>query len=107
MNTREELWAEYQRRPRPPNIADTISGVSLGEVDDDVQDVLGSWGMGAELGVSRIAKLGQAIANLERVLPLIRPEETRQYFALVSALGHAALESIAQGEFDVRGSSKR
>jgi hypothetical protein len=100
MNTREELWAEYQRLPRPPNIGDTINGVSLGEVDDDVQDVLGSWGMGADLGMSRVATLGLAVANLERILPLIAPEETRQYFALVSALGRSALDSLAQGEFD-------
>ena len=97
MNTREKLWAEYQRRPRPPNIGDAIAGVSLGEMDDDVQDVLGSWG--PQLDAWRVARLGRAVANLERVLPLITPPETRQYFDLVSALGRAALEAIANGEF--------
>ncbi len=106
MNTREELWVEYQRRPRPPNLGDTINGVSLGEVDDEVQDVLGSWGMGAELGLWRVARLGRAVADLERVLPLIAPEETRQYFTLVGALGRAALDSLAEGEFDTKTSSK-
>ncbi|MGH7549048.1 MAG: hypothetical protein ACREMM_12900 [Gemmatimonadales bacterium] len=100
MNTREELWADYQRQSRPPNIGDTISGVSLGEVDDDVQDVLGSWG--PQLDARRVARLGRAAADLERVLPLIAPQETREYFALVSALARAALDAIAEGEF-VRG----
>lgn len=106
MNTREELWAEYQRRPRPPNIGDTINGVSLGEVDDDVQDVVGSWAMGADLGVWRVARLGRAVADLERILPLIAPEETRRYFALVSVLGRSALDSLAQGEFGTGRSTK-
>ncbi len=107
MTTREELWAEYQRRPRPPNIGDIIDGVSLGEVDDDVQDVLGSWEMGADLGVWKVAALGRAVANLERILPLIAPEETRQYFALVSALGRSALDSLAQGELGTGPSTKQ
>ena len=97
MHSREELWAEYQRRPRPPNVGDTIQGVSLGEVDDDVQDVLGSWG--PQLDAWRVARLGRAVANLEAILPLITPGETREYFLLVGALGRSALEAIADGEF--------
>jgi hypothetical protein len=83
--SREELWAEYQRRPRPPNIGDTIAGVSLGDVDDDIQDVLGSWEMGAGIGLWRIARIGLAVANLERVMPLIPSGEGREYFALGAA----------------------
>ena len=100
MNTLERLLAQYQVTPRPPDIGDSIAGVSLGDVDDDVQDVLGSWGIGADLGLWKLARLGRAAADLERALPLIHREETREYFTLVRALARSALDCIADGNFD-------
>jgi len=53
-----------------------------------------------------LSHLGLSVANLERILPLIAPEETRQYFTLVSAPGRSALDSLAQGEFGTGRSTK-
>lgn len=94
--TLEALWAEYARCPRPMHIGATISGVRLGELDDEIQDVIGSWGMGPELGLGRVARLGLAVADAERVLPAIPPGENRAYVALLAALGRAALASLAR-----------
>ena len=100
MNTVEKLWTQYQVMPRPATIGDTIAGVSLGQLDDDVQDVMSSWGMGPDLGLWRVAQLGRAAADLERILPLIEHEETREYFTLLRALARAALNAIADRELE-------
>ena len=92
--TFDALWAEYARRPRPPHLGATIGGVRLGEVDDDIQDVVASMGMGPELGVSRVARLGLAVADAECVLPMLPQGETRDYFILLVAIGRAALTSL-------------
>ena len=102
MTSLEQLWAEYGRRPRPPDIGDTVDGARLGQLDDDVQDVLGSLGMGPDLGLWRVAKLGRALAEIERVLPKIESVKTREYFSHVVVLSRAALDSIAQGDLDAR-----
>jgi hypothetical protein len=98
--TLEALWAEYSRRPRPVHIGATVDGVRLGELDDEIQDVIGSLGMGPDLGLGRVARLGLAVADAERVLPAIPPGEKREYVALLAALGRAALASLVRGELE-------
>ena len=100
VNTREELWTQYQATPMPPHIGDTIDGVRLGDVDDEVQDVLSSWSVGPKMPLSKVASLGRAAADLERVLPKINDHQTQRYFSLVRALARSALDSIAAGELD-------
>ncbi len=101
MTTLDALWAEYARRPRPPQLGATVDGVRLGEVDDEIQDVITSnFGMGVDSGLWRVARLGLALADAERVLPAIPAGETREYFVLLVAVARAALESIVRGELE-------
>lgn len=105
MMTLEALWAEYSRRPRPAQIGATIGGVRLGELEDEIQDVITSFGMGPEFGAWRVARLGLAVADAERVLPAIPPGEDREYVALLAALGRAALASLADPSFLIQAES--
>jgi hypothetical protein len=57
MSSVQELWHAYGRDRRPANIGDRIGVVVLGELDDEVQDVVGSYiGMGAEPGANIAAR---------------------------------------------------
>ncbi len=105
--TLEALWAEYARRSRPAHIGAAIDGVRLGELDDEIQDVISSWGMGRDLGLSRVARLGLAVADAERVLPATAPGEEREYVALLAALGRAALVSLVRGVTEREASNLR
>ncbi|HTE45249.1 MAG TPA: hypothetical protein VK636_08420 [Gemmatimonadaceae bacterium] len=100
MATFSELWAAYGRDPRPANIGASINGVLIGELDDEVQDVAGSYaGLGADVGAWRAARLGLALERITRVLPLIEPENTRAYFERLASLARSALAEIANEEF--------
>jgi hypothetical protein len=99
MATLQELSLWYGRAPWPANIGDRVGGTVLAELDDEVQDVTGSYsGMGAAVGAWRVARLGLALGEITRVLPDIRPPATQAYFAQVAALARAALAEIAAGE---------
>jgi hypothetical protein len=91
----EALWADYQQRPRPENIGDHVSGLSLGELDDDVAAAASSYAsMGEEVPGWHVARLGLALADLQRVLPADTPVSTREYVTLVAALATATLQAI-------------
>ena len=93
----EELWAEYQQRPRPGNIGDHVSDAGRGELDDDVAAAASSYaGMGEDAPSWDVARVGLALAALQRVLPAITPVSTREYFTLVAALATATLQAIAE-----------
>jgi hypothetical protein len=95
--TFENLWAEYQQRRRPETIGDRVANVVLGEADDDVAAAASAYaGMGEELSSYHIARLGLTLADLERVMPEITSETTREYFTLVTSLARAILEALAQ-----------
>ena len=92
----EELWAEYQQRPRPGNIGDHVSDASLGELDDDVAAAASSYAdMGEDVPGWHVARLGLALADVQRVLPDIIPVSTQEYFTLVTALATVTLQAIA------------
>jgi hypothetical protein len=99
MATFQELFAAYSRDPRPANIGARVHGVVLGAIDDEIQDVAGSYaGLGAVIDAERVARLGLALADLTRVLPEIEPAETRAYFERLEALARSALSAIARPE---------
>lgn len=100
MSALDALWAEYSRRPRPPNIGDVVGGVCLGDLEDEVQDVITSFAMGPELGLMRMARLGLAVADAERIRPTMPTGEAREYVTLLAELGRAALQSVADGDLD-------
>jgi hypothetical protein len=93
----ETLWAAYGRRARPADIGARVMGVLLGDLDDEVQDVVGSYaGMRADAGMPRAARLGLAYGEIRRVLPGIERAETRIYFEHLAELANAALESMRE-----------
>jgi len=97
MPTLDDLFGEYGRRRFPANIGDEVAGVRLGELDDEVQDVIGSYcGMGLEVGMWRVARLGLAYGDIMRVLPHILQEDTRTYFVWLADLARAGLESMRE-----------
>ena len=99
MATFDELWGRYGRDRRPGNIGATIGGVAIGELDDEIQDVASSYaGLRREVGAWRVGRLGLALAELERLLPLVEPPATRAYCDRLAALARAALAEIATGE---------
>jgi hypothetical protein len=101
MSSVEELWAVYGRERRPANIGDRVAGMLLGELDDEVQDIVSSYmgmGMGEEVDALRVARLGLALAEITRVLPEIQPTATREYFQRLADLARAALAAIADRE---------
>ena len=97
MPTLDELSREYGRRRFPANIGDEVAGIRLGELDDDVQDIIGSYcGMGLEVRIWRVASLGLAYGDIMRVLPHIAPDDTRTYFVWLAELARAGLESMRE-----------
>ena len=97
MPTLDELSGEYGRRRFPANIGDEVAGIRLGELDDEVQDVIGSCaGMGLEVGIWRVARLGVAYGEIMRVMPHIASEETQAYFIWLADLARAGLESMRE-----------
>ncbi|MFL5605136.1 MAG: hypothetical protein ACJ8AD_01700, partial [Gemmatimonadaceae bacterium] len=79
-------------------IGDVVDGVSLGQIDDEIQDVVGSYvGMRGDTSAWQAARLGLALAELTRVLPTIRPVATQAYFQRLAELARQALASIAEG----------
>jgi hypothetical protein len=99
MATFDDLWFAYGRDPRPANIGAMVDGVRIGDLDDEIQDVAGSYaGLRGDLGTSRVARLALALEAVTRLLPTIEPIETRRYFERLTLLGHAALVEIADAE---------
>src|SRR5688572_19038243 len=93
----EELWNAYGRDRRPDNIGAIVDGIRLGELDDDIQDVVSSYaGLGAGISVYQVAKLSVALARTIRVLPSITPVETRAYFERLATLAEAVLAELAR-----------
>ncbi len=102
MHQLQELFAEYNRRPFPANIGDEISGIRLGELNDEVQSIIGSYlGMGLDIGSWRVARLGLVYGDIMRMLPEIAQDDTREYFTWLAALAHAALESMCDRDMAV------
>ena len=99
MATFDDLWAAYGRDPRPANIGGQVAGIPLGELDDEIQDVAGSYaGFRAEIGAWRVARLGLALDQLGHILPAIEPAATKAYFERLALLARAALGEIAEEE---------
>jgi hypothetical protein len=95
----QELWQEYGRDRRPANIGAVVNGVRIGDLDDEIQDVAGSFaGLGSAIDAARVARLGNALDQLMLVLPSIEPAETRSYFERLARLARAALAAIATHE---------
>ena len=96
MATFDELVMAYGGEKRPANLGARVEGVLIGELDDEVQDVTGSYaGLRDEVGAWRVARLGLALAEIERILPAIEPAATRVYFEHLALLARAALIEIA------------
>ena len=99
MSTFDELWVAYSRDLRPDNIGSQVGGVRLGDLDDEIQDVAGSYaGLRQEVGAWRVARLGLALDQLGRILPSIEPPRTKAYFERLALLARAALGEIANEE---------
>ena len=96
MATFDELSIAYASDKRPANIGARVEGALLGELDDEVLDVTGSYrGLRDDVGAWRVARLGLALAEIERILPAIEPAPTRVYFEHLALLARAALVEIA------------
>lgn len=95
----QDLWAQYSRDPRPANIGAVVDGVRIGDLDDEIQDVAGSYaGLRADLDAKRVARLGLALQTVTRLLPLLEPPATQRYFARLAALARSILAEIADRE---------
>lgn len=96
MATFAELWSQYACDRRPANIGAVVDGVHIGDLDDEIQDVAGSFaGLGSELGAPLVACLGLALETVTHLLPRLEPVETRAYFERLALLAHTALAEIA------------
>ena len=99
MATFDELWVTYGRDSRPANIGGQVAGIPLGDLDDEIQDVAGSYaGLRQEIGAWRVARLGLALDRLDQILPSIEPATTKAYFERLALLARAALGEIAEAE---------
>jgi len=99
MATFNELWSRYGRDRRPANIGATAGGVAIGELDNEIQDVASSYaGLRRDVGAWRVARLGLALASVERILPLVEPPATKAYFVRLAELARATLAEIATDE---------
>ena len=99
MVTFNEAWAAYSRDARPANIGGEVNGVRIGALDDEVQDIAGSYaGLREDVGSWRVARLGLALDQLGRILPAIEPAATRAYFERLAVLARAALAELADPE---------
>jgi hypothetical protein len=95
----DDLWVAYSRDRRPSNLGARVNGVAIGDLDDEIQDVAGSYAaLRGKLGTWRAARLGLALAEVERILPRLEPAETVAYFERLAALARAALAEIASQE---------
>ncbi len=98
MSRLEVVWSAFAHVPWPPNIGDTVVGVRIGELDDDVLGILSSYrAMGADIGPWRIAELGLALAELERIVPQLASPELKGYVTQLADVARAALEEMAGG----------
>jgi hypothetical protein len=99
MATFQDLWFRYGHDRRPANIGAVINGVRIGDIDDEIQDVAGSFaGLRTDIDPVRVARLGLALETLTLLLPSLEPPETRAYFERLAQLGRAVLAEIANRE---------
>jgi hypothetical protein len=99
MSRLDDVWTEFADLPWPPDIGDTVLGVRIGELDDDVLATLSAYrAMGADLGQWRVAELGLAHAELTRILPQLPSPALKSYVTQLADLARAALEEMARGE---------
>ena len=99
MSKLDDVWSQFAHAPWPPDIGDTVLGVRIGELDDDVFAVLSSYqGMGADLGQWRVAELGLALAELVRIMPQLTSPELKRYVTQLADVARAALEEMARGD---------
>ena len=94
-----KLWTEYGNRALPADIGQEVAGHKIGDLDDEAQDAISSYfGMGANLGSDKIARLGLALLRIEQVLPHLVRRDTHDYFMRLAELSRLVLESIASGK---------
>ena len=99
MSRLDDLWTQFAELPWPPDIGDTVLGVRIGELDDDVLAILSAYrGMGADLGQWRVAELGLAHAELTRIIPQLASPGMKEYVSRLADLARAALEEMARGD---------
>ena len=99
MSRLDDAWTEFMHVPWPPDIGDTVLGVRIGELDDDVLGTLSSYqALGADFPPSRIAQLGLTLAELVRIIPGLASPQMRAYVTQLADLARACLEDMAQYE---------
>ncbi len=95
----QNLWFEYSRDRRPTNIGDVVNGIRIGDLDDEIQDVAGSFaGLGADIDAVPVARLGLALERVTGLLPSLEPADTRAHFDRLTRLARAALVEIRDRE---------
>jgi hypothetical protein len=86
-------WFAYGNTPRPARIGDTLDGVRLGELEDEMQDVISSYFAGdGSLDVERRDRLALAQAATQRILPSVPDDPTRTYLASLARLAGKVLD---------------
>ena len=95
----DDMLSDFIDLPWPPDIGDTVLGVRVGELDDDVLAVISSYrAMGADIGQWRVAELGLALAELVRIVPQVASPDLRDYVTRLADVARAALEEMARGD---------
>ena len=86
-------WSTYGNTLRPARIGDALDGVRLGELEDEMQDVISSYfGNDGTLDIVRRDRLALAHAATQRVLPSVPDVPTRTYLASLANLAGRVLE---------------
>jgi hypothetical protein len=84
-----------RRGHSPSSIVITIDGVRLGELDDDIHEIVRTYSeMGDRIAPAHVARLALALADLTRVLPQIMPAATHEYFVMVESLARGTLSAL-------------
>ena len=76
-----------------------VDGVRLGELDDEIQEIVRACSaQGPGVAPAAVARLGLALADLNRVLPKITPGAAHDYFVMVESLARGTLSALALKE---------